>query len=346
MGGKKETKREIDSSRTTPLPLSASSPSPSPSPTSSPSLPSSFLEPGTGSETEWQMIVANGRKISALVDDVHDIASQWEEVRDQLRMYGTRDLWMPTQKNGSYTNTNTNTTPRLALLDSLHALSYHLGTCTTLLPELPAHLVALLVKIRITIKQTHTAVLQLNRRRPDDVRELTRQCTIRVDAILQYLERVVGVINEILVADGEAKKGVNIVWSHLTGCETWLDEQVQDRLNSLQLGFWARWTKGTPVATRNKSEQEQWENLQRAKLIRQSSEETLQDLLKALKNVGGSMKALREVMDGPINMDGSGSWALEVHLGGLDAQLSLFNECERQLQQETGQQEKGQQETG
>ncbi|KAL5319271.1 hypothetical protein ACEPPN_012321 [Leptodophora sp. 'Broadleaf-Isolate-01'] len=215
------------------------------------------------------MIVANGRKISALVDDVHDMASQWEEVRDQLRMYGTRDLWMPTQKNGSYTNTNTNTTPRLALLDSLHALTYHLGTCTTLLPELPAHLVALLVKIRITIKQTHAAVLQLNRRRPDDVRELTRQCTIRVDAVLQYLERVVGVINEILVADEEAKKGVNTVWYGLTGCETWLDEQVQDRLNSPQPGFLARWTEGTAVATRNKPEQEQWENLQRAKLIRE-----------------------------------------------------------------------------
>ncbi|KAH6714983.1 hypothetical protein BKA61DRAFT_574462 [Leptodontidium sp. MPI-SDFR-AT-0119] len=325
--GRKETKKQIKSSRATPPPSSAS-----------------FLELGMGSEAEWQAIVAHGKKISALADDVHDMASQWEEVRDQLRMYGTGDLWMPTpmqelepgtrphgNKNGY-----TNTTPRLALLDSLDALSSNLGTCATLLPELPAHLVALVVKVRITVKQAHAAALQLNRRRPDDARELTRQYTIQVDAILQYLDSVVGIINKILVADEEAKKILNVVWYHVTGCETWLDEQVQDRLNSLQLGSWARWTKGTLVATRNKSEQEQWENLQRAKLIQQSSVETLQDLRKALKNVRGSVQGLRNVLDRPISMNGRDSWALQVYLGGLDAQLSFFNELQRQLQEETG----------
>lgn len=48
------------------------------------------------------------------------------------------------------------------------------------------------------------------------------------------------------------------------------------------------------------------------------------------------MTALRKALDERINMDGRGSWALQAHLGGLDAQSSFFNDYQGQSEQETG----------
>ncbi|KAJ5033262.1 uncharacterized protein L3040_008789 [Drepanopeziza brunnea f. sp. 'multigermtubi'] len=206
--------------------------------------------------------------------------------------------------------------PRLDLVRAIHAVSTPLRRCTSLLPEIPGYTVSLLSKIGVTILHTKAHIAELDPRRPADTKELVREYVFQTNVILRYLERLIAVVNETIAADQRAKVEMIYVSCWLRVVESYLEQQWLTRLRARP--FWAR---SFSDPERDAVELPQWANVQSAQAIREVTMTGLMELLTALREIDGSLKAFQlSIEDGGLAIQGR--WSVESHVAVLHDQGS------------------------
>ncbi|EKD14249.1 hypothetical protein MBM_07479 [Drepanopeziza brunnea f. sp. 'multigermtubi' MB_m1] len=216
--------------------------------------------------------------------------------------------------------------PRLDLVRAIHAVSTPLRRCTSLLPEIPGYTVSLLSKIGVTILHTKAHIAELDPRRPADTKELVREYVFQTNVILRYLERLIAVVNETIAADQRAKVEMIYVSCWLRVVESYLEQQWLTRLRARP--FWAR---SFSDPERDAVELPQWANVQSAQAIREVTMTGLMELLTALREIDGSLKAFQlSIEDGGLAIQGR--WSVESHVAVLHDQWLFFSKCGRKIQ--------------